>query len=87
MYYYQENIFYCDAASLLNDRDGAANEHIETKVKSEVQSFRKNYIFENMDIFVKENGFVVIDLWPTWAKSISCYKHNRLCFPDKQSIS
>lgn len=29
--YYQNNFFDCDAASLLNDGDGAANEHTETK--------------------------------------------------------
>lgn len=51
-------------------------------MKREVHSFKTNCIFKN-DIFCKDNGFVVIDLWSTWAKF---YGYYRLYFPDKQSI-
>ena len=63
----QQNLFDCEAASFLNDRDGAAKGHIKTKWKVKCIHLKNNYIFKNA-IFLKENGFVVIDLWSTWAE-------------------
>ena len=54
---------------VLSDKDGAAKAHIEAKRKVKCTHLER-LLFKDTETFIKENGFVAIDLWSTGAKSI-----------------